>query len=227
MRPSVALDKASPLLGICALFFLCALPVAVQAAGRADQKQPMQIESDALRYEDSSQRSIFSGNVNLNKGSIVMRGANLEVKQDAAGNQLGTLTGSAKQPAYFRQQREGRVNEFVEAQAATIAYNSATAVVTLTGNARFTRLQGSTALDTVTGAVIVYNGNSDVFTVNGGSASGVEGQPASSGARVRVTLTSRGEAAAPATSAATSAAPAATPEPVRKPGLQLQSGGGQ
>ena len=37
---------------------LLALPLLAQAAGRADQKQAMQIESDALRYEEGNQRSI-------------------------------------------------------------------------------------------------------------------------------------------------------------------------
>ncbi len=80
----------------------CLLPLAAQAAGRADQKQPMQIESDALRYEEASQRSVFTGSVRVNKGSIVMRGARLDIQQDAAGNQLGTMVGSSAAPAFFR-----------------------------------------------------------------------------------------------------------------------------
>ena len=198
------------------LFFL---PLQVQAAGRADRAQPMQIESDSLRYEDSSQRSIFSGNVRVNKGSIVMRGASLEVKQDAAGNQLGTIVGGSAGQAFFRQQREGMSNEFVEAQANTITYNSQTGVATLTGNAVFKRLQGDKPMDTVTGQVITYNGNTDIFTVNGGQTSGADGKPSTSGGRVRVTLTSRAADADPA--------PTPSDDKALKPSLQLKSGGGQ
>ena len=194
----------------------CLLPLAAQAAGRADQKQPMQIESDALRYEEASQRSVFTGSVRVNKGSIVMRGARLDIQQDAAGNQLGTMVGSSAAPAFFRQAREGGRDEFVEAQANSIVYNSQTGVATLTGHARFTRLQGSTPMDTVTGQVITYNGNTDIFTVNGGAAPS-EGGKASSNGRVRVTLTSRNAEAAPA--------PAGDESKVLKPSLQLKSGG--
>jgi lipopolysaccharide export system protein LptA len=196
---------------------LLALPLLAQAAGRADQKQAMQIESDALRYEEGSQRSIFTGSVRVNKGSIAMRGARLEVQQDAAGNQLATLNGAGNSPAFFRQAREGGRDEFVEAQANTILYNSQTGIATLTGQARFTRLQGSTPMDTVTGQVITYNGNTDIFTVNGGAASSEDGKPSSKGGRVRVTLTSRNAEAAP------DAAP--NPDKALKPSLQLKSGG--
>lgn len=217
MPKSLRIFHTLPAWGWLFFVLLAWQPGGAQAAGRADQKQAMQIESDALRYEESTQRSVFTGQVNVNKGSIVMRGAKLEVRQDAAGNQLGTLTGSAQAPAYFRQKREGSANEFVEAQANTITYNSQTAVVTLTGNARFTRLQGSKPMDTVTGATISYNGNTDIFTVNGGQAASEAGQPVSSAGRVRVTLTSRG--------AAEAVSPTPTGEGALKPSLQLKNGG--
>jgi lipopolysaccharide export system protein LptA len=181
----------------------------------------MHIESDALQYEDGNQRSVFTGSVSLNKGSINMRGLRLEVRQDAAGNQLGTLTGSAQAPASFRQKREGGNDEYVEAQAATITYNSATAIVTLTGQARFTRLQGSQTMDTVTGQVIVYNSNTDIFSVNGGGAVTGSAQATGGAGRVRVTLSTR-------SGAAESAAGKPTDERARiKPSLQLESGSGQ
>ena len=210
------------LLGVLAsLALLTLLPVQAQAAGRADRAQPMQIESDALRYEETSQRSVFIGKVRVNKGSIVMRGARLEVKQDAAGQQLATIVGSNAAQAFFRQQREGLANEFVEAQANTISYHSQTGIATLTGNAVFKRLQGDKPVDTVTGQVITYNGNTDIFTVNGGQTLTEGGKASSSGGRVRVTLSSRNAEGAPTPS----------PEPDEgkgiKPSLQLKSGGGQ
>ncbi|MFI0547226.1 MAG: lipopolysaccharide transport periplasmic protein LptA [Brachymonas sp.] len=197
------------------------LPLTAQAAGRADQAQPMHIESDSLQYEDGNQRSVFTGSVNLKKGSIIMRGLRLEVRQDAAGNQLGTLTGSAQAPASFRQKREGGNDEYVEAQAATITYNSATAIVTLTGQARFTRLQGSQTMDTVTGQVIVYNSNSDIFSVNGGGGVTGSSQATGGAGRVRVTLSTR-------SGADETVAGKPTDERARiKPSLQLESGSGQ
>ena len=70
-------------------------------------------------------------------------------------------------------------------------------------------------MDTVTGKVIVYNGNSDVFSVNGAVGSAESGAAGGSG-RVRVTLTSR-NAAAPEPEQA-------NPDQPLKPSLQLKSG---
>ena len=77
-----------PLLFSCCLL---ALGPAVVHAERADRDKPMNIEADALRYEDQKQLSTFTGKVVVTKGTIVMRGARLEVRQDAAGNQSGTM----------------------------------------------------------------------------------------------------------------------------------------
>ena len=162
-------------------------------AGKADQAQPMNIEADNLRYEDGSKTSVFSGNVALNKGSIVMRGARLEVSQDKAGNQSAQLLGGAGRDAYFKQKRDVAGDEYIEAQAERISYDSKTATVKLMGKASLRRLSGNTKLDETTGAVITYNGNTDVFTVDGGGKQNLGGASVgtTSNGRVRVTLTSR------------------------------------
>ena len=67
---------------------LCGWPA---AAERADRDKPMNIESDQLRYDDQKQTSTFTGGVVVTKGTIVMRGARLDVRQDAEGRQFGTL----------------------------------------------------------------------------------------------------------------------------------------
>ena len=76
-------------------------------------------------------------------------------------------------------------------------------------------------MDTVTGQVIIYNGNTDIFTVNGGQTLTEGGKASSGGGRVRVTLSSRNAEGAPT--------PSPEPDEVKgiKPSLQLKSGGGQ
>ena len=76
----------------CLLLTALALTGAAAHAERADGDKPMNIESDAMRYEDRQQRSIFTGQVVVTKGSILMRGARLEVTQNAQGQQTGVLT---------------------------------------------------------------------------------------------------------------------------------------
>ena len=187
--PRRALVRATLLLGL-----------AVPAwAERADRDKPMNIEADALRYEDQKQLSTFTGKVLVTKGTIVMRGARLEVRQDSAGNQFGTLSAEAGKRAFFRQKREG-LDEYIEGEGETIEYDSKADTVRLIRRAEMRRLEGATQLDQVLGSLIVYNNRTEVYTVDGAPAAGAPS--AAPGGRVRATLAPRQSGgAAPAASA--------------------------
>jgi lipopolysaccharide export system ATP-binding protein len=100
-----------------------ALAGACVHAERADRDKPLTIDADALRHDDQKQITLFTGRVTANKGTIAMRGARLEVRQDVQGNQFGILTADPGQRAYFRQKREG-MDEFIEGEAEQIEYDS-------------------------------------------------------------------------------------------------------
>src|SRR5450759_1972288 len=61
-------------------------------AEKADRDKPMNVESDSLRYDDLKQTSVFSGRVVLTKGSILIRGAKINVRQDADGHQYAVVS---------------------------------------------------------------------------------------------------------------------------------------
>ncbi len=182
--------------------------VGVQAE-RADRNKPLNAEADSLRYDDARQTSVFTGNVVITKGSIVIRGAQVEVRQDAAGNQLGIITGK---PGAFRQKREG-VDEFIEGQAERIEYDSKSETVKFTGGAVLRRYKGAQLNDETVGSVITYNGSNDTFSVDGGSGNRTAANPSG---RVRAMLTPVPKADAPA-------APAPSPAPL-KPSSQVGEG---
>ena len=169
-------------------------------AEKADRDQPMNAEADALRYDDARQTSVFTGNVVITKGTIRIRGAQVEVRQDPKGNQFGVVNGS---PAFFRQKRDG-VDEFIEGTSQRIEYDSQADTVRFIGNAVLRRLTGTQINDETTGALIVYNNGTDVFTVDGGPSNRTAGNPTG---RVRAMLTP-----VPKPGAA-SPAPAPTPTP--------------
>ena len=81
----------------------------------------MNIESDTLRYDDAKQTSVFTGKVVLTKGTIVIRGARIDVRQDPEGYQYGTVLSEPGKLAFFRQKREG-LDEFIEGEAETTLY---------------------------------------------------------------------------------------------------------
>jgi lipopolysaccharide export system protein LptA len=161
------------------------LVAATAHAELADKDKPMNIEADSLRYDDKTQTSVFSGNVLITKGTIIMRGGLIKIRQDAKGNQFGELVGNDKSPGFFRQKREG-LDEWVEGEGATVVYNSESQTVVLNGNATLRRYRGTQLNDINEGDQIVYNSLTEVFSVKGGASSASVGNPSG---RVRAMLT--------------------------------------
>jgi len=171
--------------------------VGAAQAEAADKDKPMNIEADVLRYDDAKQTSVFTGNVVLTKGTIIMRGQQIEVQQDAQGNQVGVLTGSTASPGFFRQKREG-LDEWIEGEGVRIDYDSKSEIVRFTGSAVLRRYRGSQINDEARGNLIVYNSATEVFTVRGNEPGRDAANPSG---RVRAMLTpipSEGAAPAPA-----------------------------
>lgn len=154
-------------------------------AERADRDKPMNAEADALRYDDAQQLSVFTGNVVITKGTIVIRGTRVDVRQDPQGNQFGLVTGDASNLAYFKQKREG-LDEFIEGVAQRIEYNGKADVVRFQGNAVLRRYRGTVLADETAGSLIVYDNTSETFSVDGGQANRTAANPSG---RVRAMLT--------------------------------------
>ena len=216
------------------LLFSCLLAFGSAAvhAEKADREKPMNIEADALRHDELKQISVFTGNVVMTKGTIVLRGAQLEVRQDPDGFQFGTVTAAAGKRAFFKQKRDslpGAPDEFVEGEGEVIEYDGKADIVKFIRRGELRRFRGSVLTDQVNGAVIVYNNITDVFTIDGAVKSSNTGA-AQSGApagRVRMTLTPK-ERPADGTDAKS---PAATkpdrsaPAPTLRSSPELSTGG--
>lgn len=184
----------------------CAMAFGVRSAWaeKADRNKPMNIESDALRYDDLKQLSIFTGKVVVTKGTIIIRGARVEVRQDPEGYQFGTVTAEPGARAFYRQKREG-LDEFIEGEGEVIYYDGRADTVRFTTRAEMRRYKGAQLFDESSGSVIVYDNTTDVFTVDSGALPGV---PGASG-RVRTMLTPTPKVDASATKPAAPASAAA------------------
>lgn len=171
-------------------------------AEKADRGKPMNVEADALRYDDLKQTSVFSGRVVITKGTIVIRGARVEVRQDPEGYQYGTVTAEPGKLAFWRQKRDGG-DEWIEGEAEAIDYDGKADRVRFSRRAEIRRYAGASLQDETAGNLIVYENASGVFSVDGatpGTASGSTG-------RVRAVLGPRGTASAPAAPASAASAP--------------------
>jgi len=155
-------------------------------AERADRDKPIHLEADQLRIDDAQQISTFIGNVKLSQGTLLIRGDKIVVTQDQDGFKHGTAYGNT---ASFRQKREG-LDEYVEGYGERIEYDTRAETVDFYVRARLKR-----DLDEVLGEHITYSAKTEIFQVNGGSASTESSPPK----RVRAVLqpNSKEEAALP------------------------------
>ena len=203
MKPSLK-PSLPALMLVAALALTAAMPA---AAEKADRDKPMNAEADALRYDDLKQSSVFTGNVVITKGTTVLRGARVDVSQDPQGYQRAVAVAAPGKLAYYRKKRDG-VDEFIEAEAERIEYDSRADTVRFVTRAVVRRFAGAKLLDETTGSVINYDNSSDVFTVDGGAQNRDAANPTG---RVRAMLSPRATASSAADATPAASAPGVTP----------------
>ena len=193
-------------LGAVAALALCLAGPATALAERADRAKPINVEADSLQYDDLKQVNVFTGNVTLTKGTIVIRADRMVIRQDPEGFQYGTAYGN---PATFRQKREG-VDQFVVGVGQQLDYDGKTETFKLNTRANLKRLEKERVTDEVHGNLIVYDSLNEHFTVQGGGPASAT--PENPSGRVRVVIQPKN-----------TATPAPAPVPL-KPAEQVQGG---
>lgn len=156
-----------------ALLIACAcLCASVPAwAEKADRLKPMIFTADKqTRLDSVSQRTELEGDVIITKGSLLLRAERVDVRETRDGYFQAYATGTTGKPVTFKQARD-TPGESIEGVADQLEYDTKTDSVRFVGNATVRRLRGAAVADEVTGAVIVYDNRTEVFTLEGGSAS--------------------------------------------------------
>ncbi|MCV2419543.1 lipopolysaccharide transport periplasmic protein LptA [Paucibacter sp. DJ2R-2] len=184
-------SRSTALPGLLATLVLGLAAGAAQAE-KADRGKPLNISSkNGGSVEIAKQRTEFNGDVVLSKGSLVLRAEKLDVRETGDGYHQVYANGQTGKQVSFRQARD-IPGEAIEGLADQLEYDTRSDTVRFIGNAVVRRLQGTTVADEVTGAVILFDNRSEVFTLEGGQSS-----PHPSG-RVRVVMMPRGAASEPA-----------------------------
>jgi lipopolysaccharide export system protein LptA len=140
-------------------------------AEKADRYQPLNFAADSARVDDAQRLNILIGNVEISKGSMIVRSDRVEVRQNADGTQTATAIGGAGGRAFFRQKRDG-LDESIEGEAENVVYDGKTDTVRFTGRAIMRRLRGAGISDQVSGQVVIYDNKTSVFQVVGTADSG-------------------------------------------------------
>ena len=177
----------------CLLMLAATLAAFPVAAEKADRDKPMNAEADALRYDDLKQTSVFTGNVVITKGTIIIRGARVDVMQDAEGYQTAIVIAAPDKLAFYRKKRD-LVDEYIEGEGERIEYDSRADTVKFIRQAVLRRYVGANLADESAGELIVYDNPTDVFTVDSGQQTRTAINPSG---RVRALLAPRNKASAP------------------------------
>lgn len=165
------LAQLTPLAGIACLL----LAAGAALAEKADRDKPVNVEADRVSVDDVKKQQIFEGNVQLVKGTLVIRAERIVVHQDEDGYQRG-VAGGGTTLANFRQKREG-LDEYIDGEAERIEHDAKAEKTEFFGRARV-----RSGLDEVRGQFISYDARSEQYVVT----SGPNGTRAPSGSRERV-----------------------------------------
>ena len=170
-------------------------------AEKADRDKPVNIEADRVSVDDVKKVQAFEGNVQLSKGTLVIRAERIVVIQDDDGYQRGVATGSAGVLPTFRQKREAQ-DGYIEGEAERIEHDAKAEKTQF-----FNRARVKSGLDEVRGQFISYDALTEKYFVTSGP-NGTRAQPGS-GERVRAVIQPKSKDGAPA--AASRPATAITP----------------
>ncbi len=138
------------------LLMLFALPA---FAEKADKDKPIEIEADTVTVNDAKKVSVYTGNVIVTQGTLVIHAEKLVVREDLEGFQHSSSYGN---PTTFKQKREGK-DEYMEGSAQRIEYDGRMDKVQL-----FTKAWVKRANDIVHGDYIMYDANAEYSEVIGG-----------------------------------------------------------
>jgi lipopolysaccharide export system protein LptA len=173
-------------------------------AEKADRDKPVNIEADRVSVDDVKKVQIFEGNVQLVKGTLIIRAERIVVTQDDDGYQRGVATGTASTPPRFRQKREAQ-DDYIEGEGERIEHDAKAEKTEF-----FNRAWVKSGLDEVRGQFISYDARTENYFVTSGP-NGSRAQPGSN-ERVRAVIQPKNKEAA----AATQARPAAVITPALK-----------
>lgn len=132
-------------------------------AEHADREKPVNLEASRITVDDAKRVQILEGNVQVVRGTMVIRAEKVIVTQDADGYQKAVAYGPVGGKAHFRQKREG-IDEYVDGEAERIEHDGHTDKTEF-----FIRAYVKSGRDEMRGQYVSFDGQTENYLVTGGA----------------------------------------------------------
>jgi lipopolysaccharide export system protein LptA len=176
--------------------FALSLATLTASAERADSLKQAKVDFDDAHIDEVTQTRIFTGNVVLTRGTLLIKADKAVLKETPEGYMTVVLTSTAGKTASFRQKRDGGPDLWTEGQAQRIEYDERTEVVKLFTSAIVKQLEGKRVTSEVNSPFISYDNRTEQANVHN-DASG-ESKPGGGRGTVIIAPRRTAPAAAPA-----------------------------
>ncbi|MES2151653.1 MAG: lipopolysaccharide transport periplasmic protein LptA [Pseudomonadota bacterium] len=170
---------------------LCACGLAF--AEKADLNKKIEVTAVSVFADDVTQVRTLTGDVQLTRGTLIMKAGKATVRTDAEGYMFAVFTADPAGLATFRQKADGG-DFWIEGQAERIEYDNKQEVVKLFSKAKLVRLEGSKTTQEFEGAFVSYDSRKENFT----GENSPTGESKVGGGRVKIVIepSARNKAAA-------------------------------
>ncbi|ARP84311.1 lipopolysaccharide transport periplasmic protein LptA [Bordetella genomosp. 8] len=145
------------------------------ASGKGNAQTPAEepntvILSEQLHYDDVKKTSVFTGNVIMTRGLMTLHSDELQMREDAQGNQYGTALANPGKMVTVRQERPENF-EVIEGVGRRAEYDGTKSIFDLIGQAVVTRYICGKPFDTIRGQKVRYNDKAGTYEAIGGPES--------------------------------------------------------
>jgi lipopolysaccharide export system protein LptA len=177
------LFSSSPLARLSLLTCLC-LPVTQAVAEKADSQKTTYVSAEYNVYDGKKNTTTLSGNVELTRGTILVKAARAVATETIDKTRNFTLYGEPGTQVFFRQKRDGGPDLWLEGQADRVEYDDKTEMVKFISNAQIRYLEGKKITQEQQGEFLSYDSLNDVFVATNSST----GKHVPGAGRVTLTL---------------------------------------
>lgn len=145
------------------LLAVAALFAAGAHAEKADSLKQAVINFDTLDVDAVTNTRILTGNVEVQRGTLLLRSDKALVKETPEGYLSVTLTSAPGKVATFRQKRDGGPDLWIEGQAERIEYDERAEMLKLFSRAVIRELDGKRLQNQAESEFISYDGRKEVY----------------------------------------------------------------